>query len=406
MSSVGRRILIIGAGVGSYPFVRALRPHAAFLAVAAWRDGMADCFRSRFVDRRLTMAAALPDDFAAAGADSALTGQARRFADEVVALALAQRATHVVAVADIPTHLVALAADRLREQGIVPCVPEAGAVADAVGKYAVLDRARRSGLAVPAAVPVAGRAQALDAAAAIGYPLIVKTEFSAGARGVRYVAAEAALTALVDRLLAAERASLLPARIRARRRRTLLHPADRPGRGGRRDLAAQGPVRQRQPVLLRRVDRPAGRRGPGPHLRGRPGAARHLRDPVQVQPDPQRSGLHRGQPAAGSEHEDPVRDVAPGRGGSGPGVPGLLRARRAGLVRAAVRPADRCPADRCAADRCAPPPFVLPAGLVGVSPVEDLGALVKVLHPRRPRAARTTRAPARPPPWPPTGPPT
>ncbi|UJW30286.1 hypothetical protein L3Q67_34510 [Saccharothrix sp. AJ9571] len=187
-----RRILLLGGGVGSYAVLKALRPHAEAVFVAESAGVANECAASTMADGAVTVSGWFPPWSPAARSD-----EEPRVIGELLDAAAAMSATHVVAVRE--TLVLPLSAHHkaFEDRGLTLCVPPEGAVRSIHDKFALHRHALEHGVGVPAMRTVRETGEALDVAESLGYPVIVRSDVSAGSSGVRYAGDPRALRGTV-----------------------------------------------------------------------------------------------------------------------------------------------------------------------------------------------------------------
>jgi D-aspartate ligase len=175
------RILYLGAGLGSYPLIHALRHGSRpveYIAVLSRPGGPAEVRASRWVDEVITSAPAEP-------------GPA------VLAAARRSRATHVIPTDDRDALLLTALAPRLAERSAVACAGSRRGVLTVQDKAAVIEAAEQFKVPVPRLMRFSDDRDALHKARELGYPLILKARSSHAAEGVRLVRDESELLGMV-----------------------------------------------------------------------------------------------------------------------------------------------------------------------------------------------------------------
>ena len=153
------RVLVTDAGRGSSIAVIRSLGRAGFDVVAADSDRRSPGFRSRYAARTLVY----PEPWRAPeAAVEALLGEARAAAVDLI-----------IPVSD--DVLLPLSAARDRFEGVCRlAIPDAGALEQVADKAKTVALAERLGVPVPATAVVSSTAEALDAAPALGWPVVVK----------------------------------------------------------------------------------------------------------------------------------------------------------------------------------------------------------------------------------------
>lgn len=179
-----RRILLLGGGVGSYAVLKALRPHAEAIFVAEAAGVPNQCAASKMADGAVTMSGWFPP-WSPIPATPPV--EELRVVGELLDAAAAMRATHVVAIVEKLVLPLSAHHRAFADRGITLCVPPEAAVRSIHDKFALHQHALEHGVAVPAMRTVDDTGEALAVAdAETGYPVIVRSDVSAGSSGVRY----------------------------------------------------------------------------------------------------------------------------------------------------------------------------------------------------------------------------
>jgi glutathione synthase/RimK-type ligase-like ATP-grasp enzyme len=204
-----RRVLLLGGRFGSYAWLKALRPHAEVIRVCEAAGVPNECGASALADGTATVSRWFP---AWSTGQVGPSGAELWVVAELIEAATAMSATHVAALREDLVLPLSRHHARFAEQGITLCVPTDSAVAAIHDKFALHRHALTYGVGVPAMRTVREPAEALATAGdELGYPVIVRSDTSAGSSGVRYVDNAGALATVVADWLAEGRRVALSA---------------------------------------------------------------------------------------------------------------------------------------------------------------------------------------------------
>lgn len=172
MNVTQRDILIIGAGIGAYVLVRALRPHASKLGVVAEPGAPAAAKGSKYVDYHETLPGPESDAYARI----------------VLEVARRRGVTHVVPIKEREMLALAPFHQDFTEQGIILCCSDFDVLRRVSNKSLVLSLAEDYLVPVPQLCQLRPqREQPASKVNPFGYPVIVKATRSWGSSGVRLV---------------------------------------------------------------------------------------------------------------------------------------------------------------------------------------------------------------------------
>lgn len=182
------RLLVTNAHAPqAYAIVRALRPHAEFVAATiegdGWRASLAHGARSRLVDavRRIPSAV---DDWSSGRAGLEATPAEEAVVASLLDICARDRIDAVFPSWDPYVSVVSRHKARFEALGVTVPVPDFETVLTALDKYRSVQAAESVGMPCPRTCLYESHAQALDVAAAFGYPIVIKPRFTSGGHGM------------------------------------------------------------------------------------------------------------------------------------------------------------------------------------------------------------------------------
>ena len=199
------RLLVTNPWNGqAYCLVRDLRPHASRLVVTAYREHgllgrLAPGAVSRFVDRVYTVPLAVSDWRRGDGREQNSDPE-ERYIRAILEICERERLDTVFPSWDPEVFVLSRNKSRFTERAITVPVPKWSSLRRTMDKYSLIEAATAVGFPCPKTSLPATRAEARELAEQLGFPLVVKPRFSAGARGTHLVTDPPQLAAVLEQV--------------------------------------------------------------------------------------------------------------------------------------------------------------------------------------------------------------
>ena len=202
-SPEGMRVLVTNPWNGqAYCLLRALRPHASRLLVTTYREHgllgrLAPAALSRFVDQVYVVPLAVRD-WRRGNVREENSDAEERYVRAVLEICERERLDTVFPSWDPEVLLLARNKSRFVERGIVVPVPDWPVLQRTMDKHLLIQTATALGFPCPRTHLPSRRAEAADLAEQLGFPVVVKPRFSAGARGTHLVMDHSQLESVIQ----------------------------------------------------------------------------------------------------------------------------------------------------------------------------------------------------------------